>query len=191
MKVALLTAGQDPHYALGLAPALAYTGIQLEMIGNSEMEAFEGLRHPNIRFLSLMEKPRVGELLVEKLLRVLFYYARLVRFAWQSPSSVFHILWPGKFVYFDRTILNLYYRSLGKTLVFTAHNVNTEARDHRDSALNRLSLRIQYGLMAHVFVHTPEMQRELTRAYGVPADKISVLNFPINNVTPRTHLTRQ
>ena len=29
MKVALLTAGRDPHYALGLAPALASSGIEL------------------------------------------------------------------------------------------------------------------------------------------------------------------
>jgi D-inositol-3-phosphate glycosyltransferase len=190
MKVALLTAGKDPHYALGLAPALAEAGVELEVVGNSHMEPFPGLQHPNIRFFNLRGDQQSEAGIVEKVWRVLRYYARLVRFAWRSQSTVFHILWPNKFVYFDRTILNLYYRSLGKKLVFTAHNVNTEARDRRDSALNRLSLRIHYYLMDHVFVHTQEMQNELMSLYGVRAEKVTTVRFPINNVTPRTHLTR-
>src|SRR5262245_44304661 len=191
MKVALLTAGKDPHYDLGLAPALADVGIELEVVGNSEMETFPALQRSDIRFLNLRGNQRSTLLVVEKVRRVLLYYARLLQFAWKSQSSVFHILWPNKFLYFDRTLLNLYYRSLGKKLVFTAHNVNTEARDERDSALNRLSLKIQYRLMDHIFVHTSEMQTQLTAAYGVQPEKITVVNFPINNVTPRTSLTRE
>jgi D-inositol-3-phosphate glycosyltransferase len=189
MKVALLTAGKDPHYALGLAPALAEIGIELEVVGNSEMETFPRLQSAAIRFFNLRGDQRTNAPLFEKVRRVLLYYARLLHFAWQSQSTVFHILWPNKFLYFDRTILNLYYRCLGKKLVFTAHNVNTEARDWKDSVLNRLSLRIHYYMMDHIFVHTTEMQVELTKAYGVRPEKVTILTFPVNNVTPRTDVT--
>ena len=50
MKVPLLTVGKDPHCALGLAPALANSGFDLELVGDSEMERFGGIRHPNIDF---------------------------------------------------------------------------------------------------------------------------------------------
>lgn len=190
-RVAVLTAGRDPHYALGLAPALADAGIDVEVVGNSEMQKFSRMQHPRIQFFNLRGNQQANAGGLEKILRVVVYYARLLRFAWRSEASIFHVLWPNKFVYFDRTALNLYYRMLGKRLTFTAHNVNTEARDHKDSVLNRLSLKIQYNLMDHVFVHTSEMRKELQSAYGVEPDKITVLTFPINNVTPRSNLSRE
>ena len=60
--------------------------------------------------------------------------------------KLFHILWNNKFQFFDRTLLMLYYRLLGKKIAFTAHNVNAGKRDSNDSWLNRLSLKIQYRL---------------------------------------------
>jgi glycosyltransferase involved in cell wall biosynthesis len=45
--------------------------------------------------------------------------------------------------------------------------------------------------MHHVFVHTQEMKKALTELYGVPPEKVTVLTFPVNNVTPHTCLTRE
>jgi D-inositol-3-phosphate glycosyltransferase len=191
MKIALLTAGWDPPYALGLAPALAAEGVEVEMVGDSEMAEFPGIRHQNIRFFNLRGDQDPSAPLGEKVRRILVYYWRLVAFAWRSDARIFHVLWPNKFVYFDRTILNLYYRALGKKLVFTAHNISTEARDKRDSSLNALSLKTQYRLMHHVFVHTEKMRQELMAGYGVGPERITTLTFPINNVTPRTGITRR
>ena len=74
------------------------------------------------------------------------YYVRLVRYAATAKPKLFHILWNNKFELFDRTVLMLYYKLLGKSIVFTAHNVNAGKRDSNDSWLNRLSLKIQYQL---------------------------------------------
>jgi|SRR5712671_2035484 len=191
MKVALLTAGKDPHYALGLAPALAEAGVELELVGNSQMQQFGNIKRSSIQFFNLRGDQRADAAFLEKIRRIFVYYARLLHFSWRSQSKLFHILWPNKFVYFDRTLLNLYYRSLGKKLLFTAHNVNTEARDQRDSAINRLTLKIQYHLMHHVFVHTPEMREALSKFYDVPLEKVTVLTFPVNNVTPHTGVSRE
>ena len=57
-------------------------------------------------------------------------------------------------------LLMLYYKLLGKRIVFTAHNVNAGKRDSNDSWLNRLSLKVQYNLSDHLFVHTEGMKSE-------------------------------
>ena len=59
----------------------------------------------------------------------------------------------------------LYYKLLGKRVVFTAHNVNAGKRDSNDSWLNRLSLKIQYQLSDHIFVHTEGMKSEMVSEF--------------------------
>ena len=83
----------------------------------------------------------------------------------------------------------LYYKLLGKKIVFTAHNVNAGKRDSNDSWLNRLSLRIQYNLSDHIFVHTEGMKQELISEFRIPEDKVSVIPFGINNTVPNTSLS--
>ena len=57
----------------------------------------------------------------------------------------------------------LYYKLLGKQIVFTAHNVNAGKRDSNDSWLNRVSLKSNTALSDHIFVHTEGMKTELIR----------------------------
>jgi glycosyltransferase involved in cell wall biosynthesis len=83
----------------------------------------------------------------------------------------------------------LYYKFLGKYVVLTAHNVNMLKRDGTDNWLNRLSLKIQYKLTDHIFVHTEQMKTELLLDFGVAADRISVIPFGINNSAPDTEMT--
>ena len=68
------------------------------------------------------------------------YYAKLIRYAATAKPRIFHILWNNKFEFFDRTLLMLYYRLLGKKIVLTVHNVNAGRRDSKDTRLNRLTL---------------------------------------------------
>jgi hypothetical protein len=50
--------------------------------------------------------------------------------------------------------------------------VNTGKRDSKDTSLNRLTLRIQYRLAGHIFVHTERMRIELIEEYGVQGTRI-------------------
>jgi glycosyltransferase involved in cell wall biosynthesis len=77
---------------------------------------------------------------------------------------------------------------LGKKITLTVHNVNAGKRDLNDSFLNRLSLRIQYNLCHHIFVHTNAMKRELVADFWIPGKKVSVVAFGINNTVPNTSL---
>ncbi len=118
---------------------------------------------------------------MRKIGRVLTYYMRLIRYAAVSEAAVFHVLWNNRFEGFDRTILTLYYKLCGKRVVLTAHNVNAAKRDAKDTWSNRFTLRVQYQLVDHIFVHTTKLRDELQRDFAVPASKIGVVPFGINN----------
>jgi D-inositol-3-phosphate glycosyltransferase len=117
------------------------------------------------------------------------YYARLICYAAIAKPTIFHILWNNRFQSFDRTLLMLYYKLVGKKIVLTAHNVNAGRRDSKDTPLNRLTLAIQYRLSDHIFVHTDKMKSELSQEFGVQPARITVIPFGINNAVPVTCLT--
>jgi glycosyltransferase involved in cell wall biosynthesis len=188
-NVTLLTGGGDRPYAFGMAQALTGAGLSLDFIGSDDLEMPELLSNPLIRFLNLRGDQRPEAPPLTKVRRVAAYYARLIRYAARAKPPIFHILWNNKIELIDRTILQLFYRLKRRRVVLTVHNVNREARDGTDSWINRLTLKCQYRLCDHLFVHTEDMRRELENGFGVPAAKISVIPFPINNSVPNTDLT--
>ena len=142
-----------------------------------------------MNFLNLRGDQRPEASPLAKVLRVLSYYAKLILYAATAKPKLFHILWHNKFQFFDRTLLMLYYKSLGKKITFTAHNVNAGKRDLNDSWLNRFSLKVQYRLSDHIFVHTDGMKTELVSEFSVPESRVSVIPFGINNTVPNTSLS--
>lgn len=188
-RVALLTGGGDKPYALGLAEALSSNGMELDFIGSNDVDAPELHNNPHVNFLNLRGDQRPDAGAVTKAFRVLRYYQKLIRYAATAKPRIFHILWNNKFELVDRTVLMLFYKLLRKKVVFTAHNVNAGKRDSNDSFLNRLTLKIQYRLADHIFVHTRAMKSELMADFIVPDHQISVIPFGINNSVPNTALT--
>ncbi|WP_353063309.1 glycosyltransferase family 4 protein [Tunturibacter psychrotolerans] len=189
ISVALLTGGGDRPYAFGLATALISKVPTLDLIGSDELDCPEFQNNPGVKFLNLRGNQRPDTSLARKILRVSIYYAKLIRYASSSQPRIFHILWNNKFIFLDRTLLTLYYRLLGKKIAFTVHNVNAGRRDSRDTWLNRLTLRIQYRLVHHIFVHTKKMKLELIEEFGVKPTRVTVIPFGINNAVPNTRLT--
>jgi glycosyltransferase involved in cell wall biosynthesis len=190
IEVALLTGGQDRHYAAGLAMSLVERGICLDIIGSDEVDGPEFHGDPRINFLNLRGDQRGNANLWTKVTRVTKYYGRLLRYGVTAKPKVFHILWNNKFEYFDRTLLMLYYKIMGKKLVLTAHNVNAAKRDSSDSWLNRATLRIQYHLADQIFVHTEKMKSEVVDGFGVRETSVTIIPYPINNAIPWTDLTQ-
>src|SRR5215467_1789463 len=189
IAVSLLTGGSDKPYVFGLATELTSKDVMLDLIASDELDSPEIRNIPQLRFLKLRgdQNPHVS--LWKKTARILSYYSKLIRYAATAKPKIFHILWNNKFLHFDRTLLTYYYKLLGKKVVLTVHNVNTEKRDNKDSALNRFTLRIQYRLAHHLFVHTEKMKQELIDQFGVRAERLSVIPLGINNFAPQTNLT--
>lgn len=188
MKVAVLTGGFDKPYTVGLTLALATQNLRLDVIGGDDVDSPDMHSSGNLNFLNLRGTKGKGSL-AAKVWRVLIYHARLLRYAAVSEAQIFHILWNNKFEFFDRTVLMLYYKLLGKKIVRTAHNVNAGKRDSNDSLLNRITLRVQYHLSDHIFVHTEKMKRELLHEFDVQEQAVTVIPFGINNSVPNTALT--
>lgn len=188
--VALLTGGGDKPYALGMAAALTSAGITVDFIGSDDLNVPEVVNNPRVRFLNLRGDQNPSARPITKVERVLKYYVRLIAYATTAKPTLFHLLWNNKFELFDRTLLTIYYKLLGKKVVFTVHNVNAGKRDSNDSWLNRLSLKIQYELLDHIFVHTDAMKTELIAEFNIPDAKVSVIPFGINNTVPNTELSR-
>jgi len=189
IEIGLLTGCQDRPYAFGLAMALVAKGLCVEMIGSDEIDSPELHVTPKLRFLNFRGSQRQNEKFAAKLSKLLAYYAKLFRYAARSKPKTLHILWNNKFEHFDRTLLMAYYKLLGKKVALTAHNVNQARRDAKDSFLNRVTLRIQYGLCDHIFVHTGKMKSELCQDFSVAERKVTVIRHPINDAFPDTSLT--
>lgn len=189
-QVAILTGGGDRPYALGLAMSMVARGIHFDFIGSDFLESSELRQCPQARFLNLRGDMRPEVPLWQKVIRVAKYYAQLFAYALTARPKVFHILWNNKFESFDRTLLILYYRILGKRIVLTVHNVNIRKRDGNDNSWNWFTLMVQYRLVDHLFVHTHQMQRELRDDFGVSESAISVIPFGVNDTVPNTGMDR-
>jgi glycosyltransferase involved in cell wall biosynthesis len=190
-KVALLTGGKDRPYNLGLLEGLVLQGLKVDFIANDDMQDAAIINNSLVNYFNLRGDQESNVLLFEKITRVLKYYWRLIWYAARSDSKIFHIQWFNKFEYFDRTILNIYYKLLGKKLIYTAHNINMGKRDGNNTQLNIVTLKLLYKIVDHIIVHTRKMKKDLECEFDVDCDKISVLPFGINNTIPMTDLNRR
>jgi glycosyltransferase involved in cell wall biosynthesis len=190
IAVSLFTGGIDRDYTFGLSMELIAKGAHLDVIGSDGVDCPEFHDNPRMNFLNLQTNQRSQASLIKKIFRLCGYYAKLIRYSASAKTRIFHILWNNKFELFDRTMLMLFYKLLGKRLVRTVHNVNAGKRDLKDTPVNRITLRMQYQLADHLFVHTEKMKCELMNEFGVRATKVSVIPYGINNATPNTSISR-
>jgi D-inositol-3-phosphate glycosyltransferase len=189
IAIGILTGGSDRPYVFGLTKALLSKGATLDLIGSDELDEPKFRDHLGVKFLNLRGSQRTDASFISKISRIVLYYTKLIGYAATAKPRIFHILWNNKFEFFDRTLLMMYYRLLGKKVVLTAHNVNAARRDSNDTRLNRITLRIQYRLAHHIFVHTDKMKGELVDDFGVQAVRVTVIPFGINNSVRNSDLT--
>jgi glycosyltransferase involved in cell wall biosynthesis len=189
LNIGLLTACRDRHYAFALSMALNSMGVRLDVVGGDEIDSPELHATRNLRFVNFCSKQKTNASIAEKIWNLLVYYAKLIRYAAQANPRILHILWNNKLEIFDRTILMLYYKTRGKKIALTAHNVNGARRDAKDSFFNRATLKIQYRLCDHIFVHTKKMKTELCQDFQVAEEAVTVIPYPINSAVPDTELS--
>jgi D-inositol-3-phosphate glycosyltransferase len=187
LKVALITGGA-PHYEAGLVSGLIEQNLELEVLGGPELSANHVFRHSRVKFHRLESERPLKTSLLGKALGVLGVYGRMIKYAWKSPIKIFHLQWPYKIVLFDRTLLAVYYRLLGKKIIFTAHNVDGFAHG-KSSLVNHLSLKFFYRMTDHLIVHTERMKRDLEGTYGVASQKISIIPHGVMDAVPETALS--
>jgi glycosyltransferase involved in cell wall biosynthesis len=192
MLITLIAAGGgDLYYELGLCLGVASNGVHVDYIGSDSVRNANVWKKENVTFINLRGSQDPTANTARKIFRILIFYFRLIKYAWNTDSRLFHIQWPNKFVHFDRIFLNMYYKMLGKQLVFTAHNVNAGIRDGDDNSLNRFSLKVMYKLVDRIIVHTNNMKDLLIEDFGVSEGKVAVIQYGINDMVFESNLTRK
>src|SRR5271165_6838622 len=114
IAVSLLTGGGDKPYAFGLATELIRRRIALDLIGSDDLDCPEFRGKPRVHFLNLRGDQGAEASFAKKILRVFLYYVKLIGYVSKAKPKIFHLLWNNKFQSFDRTVLMLYYKLLGK-----------------------------------------------------------------------------
>ena len=191
MRISILNAGQQTDYLYGLVSGLVeIPTLEIEVIdSDSSVGVFEAFHH--VSLFNLRGDNISPQSMFTKMWRIGRYYVRLLYYTASTRSDIFHIQWENSIALFDRTLLNLYYKVLGKKLVFTAHNVYREARDSTATPLRWFSLKVMYHLVDRIIVHTPKMKEELCSLFHISPEKVIIIPHGINNRVQKKGITQE
>ena len=190
MRVSILNAGQQTDYLYGFVSALAREeNLQIEVVdANCSVGLVDAI--PGVKLFPLRGDNRSAQSFLVKIFRIGRYYMRLFRYAASTRSEIFHIQWDNSLFLFDRTLLLLYYKLLGKKTVYTAHNIDKNKRDGHPRILDAFSLRMVYSHVDALIVHTEQMKQDLCGRFAVDPKKVNVIVHGLNIRVPSTGLTR-
>jgi len=190
MKITIIHSGGESTYLFGLVNGLSkIERLTIDVIDSDRSAGvFDDVQ--NVNYLNYRESLDTHVPNSQKYKRIIRYYLRLIAYAAKSNSKILHIQWLNKFFYFDCTLLNLYYKLMGKKIVYTAHNINQQKRDNKDNLFNRLALKILYNIVDHVIVHNNRMKRELAGDFKIADNKISVNRIGLNMKVPKTGMSQ-
>jgi D-inositol-3-phosphate glycosyltransferase len=191
MRISILNAGQQTDYLYGLVSGLVeIPTLEVEVVdSDSSVGVFEAFHH--VSLFNLRGDNISLQSILTKMWRIGRYYIRLLYYTSSTRSDIFHIQWENSIVLFDRTLLNLYYKLLGKKLVFTAHNVYREARDSTATPLRWFSLKLMYHIVDRIIVHTPKMKEELCSLFRISPEKVIIIPHGINNRVQKKGITQE
>jgi D-inositol-3-phosphate glycosyltransferase len=191
MKVSILNAGQQTDYLYGLVTGLCeIPSLEIEVVdSNSSVGLIDALPHTVL--FNLRGDNISAQSVFIKAWRIVQYYIKLLMYTAQTQSQIFHVEWENSIPLIDRTILILYYKLFGKKVIFTAHNIDKDARDDRTTFFRQKSLKMMYHLMDHIIVHTPLMKDQLCSLFRVAPGKVTVIRHGINVRIPRTGLSKK
>ena len=187
VKLSYLTGrGGNGHYHLGLLSGLIHKPIKIDVIGSNVIMNSNILKNVNVNFLNYLGDRSPNVPIWEKTFRILMYYYYLIKYTIKTDSKIYHIQWMNKFIYFDRTILILFYKLFGKKIILTAHNIDEKERDGKNNIFNKISLKFLYNNVNGLIVHTEKMKSQLIANFNVQESKITVIPHGIMDVVPTT-----
>jgi glycosyltransferase involved in cell wall biosynthesis len=175
---ACLVAGDNAHYIHSLVQALARTGLKIDLIGDDRYERLEF--SPNVAFLNFRESRNPRASVRAKLARLLRYYARCLAYMWKSDAGIVHIQ-GFRFNFLEGVIFVSLYRMLGKTVIYTAHNLQPKGRNNTSTYLLFYFI---YRITNHIICHTAGMGATLLARYKISRSKVSVIPHGVNVSVP-------
>lgn len=178
--VVLISNGFQSEYVVGFANGLARNGLTPLLVCSDRL--LRERLDPGVTPLNLQgsEDPRRNPL--AKAANLLRYWAATIRLLLLRPAGVVHLI--GTFS-LPSTVSGLLealaLRLAARRFVLTVHNLLPH--DAHDG-FNRLVYRLIYRLPHLLVVHTSRMSDGLQREFGVPPDRIVVMEHGIDRVAP-------
>ena len=176
----------EPSYIFGLIDGLSKKDISIDLIGSDRMKQLEN-KYKNVNVINLRGSQDTNVRFLYKFTRIMKFYVSLMKYITKTDSDLIHIHWPNRFFFFDSTILLLFYKMVGKKIVYTAHNIDQGMRD-KDAGDRRKVYKFLYNIVDHIIVHNNFSLRILKERFNVPDLKISVEKMGIIKA-PSTNLS--
>lgn len=168
--------GCQIHYELNLANALGENGVKVNFITGTSNMKFS--HNKNVKLIDLRGDQNTYVSVFRKLLRILRYYYRLLKYIGITKNKLIHIQWYN-FPIIEGVLLNTLYKIMGKKIIFTAHDILPH---DKASIFNKLKYMIIYRNIDSIIVHTPKMKEELVNEFKVSSEKVYVVNHGIDKI---------
>lgn len=190
MKVSIFHNAGDFSYLFGLVNGLKHFEKLFIDIIDSEQSIlpFKEIKNVKVHQFILPYKRTINP--IYRIYRIISPYIKNIVYAVRTDSELFHIQWFNRFHWIDKLVLINVYHFLNKKIIYTAHNVNTKARNNNDNAWNRFTLKYFYNKVDHIIVHNKKSRRELIENFSVEESKISIIKFGLNIFTPQKGITK-
>jgi glycosyltransferase involved in cell wall biosynthesis len=183
LRVVLISNGLTPIYEAGFANGLAANGVDVTLFVSDRSLVNE--LSPDIEAVNLRGSQVVMRSARRKALNLLWYFIRVLA-ALAHRSATVHFIgffmlahihkgWADRTWLWECRLLRLFSRRL----IFTVHNVMPHERD--TPKIRRLMAKI-YRIPDRLVVHTLRSRQRLMDEFGVPTERIVVMEHGINEL---------
>ncbi len=180
-----MLAGDEPHYVHSVVQELANTGLKIELLGSRIYEPYP--YPPEVQFTNVRQSLGSNRSIISKIRSMLGFYLRSSYLIYQSKCKILHIQ-RFRFNFFEGLILVFLYRLMGKTVVYTAHNVQPKGKL---TGYKQFIFWFIYRNVNNTICHTHEMKRTLVARYGIRPEKVSVIHHGINMSVSISDISRE
>lgn len=183
MKVCII-AGDNADYIFSLVQALSRLGLHIDLLGGNDYEHSD---YPSqVTFYNVRGSTDTNVPSWVKLSRLTQYYVRWINHLRKSRADIIH-LQVFRFLLLELLIFVYLPKWFGKSVIYTAHNVQ---RKGRASAYKYMLHRILYQNVHHIICHTPDLKNKLIQRYHLAPEKISVVQRGLNSLSRQTSISQ-
>lgn len=168
--VVCVSHGFQTNYERGFCNGLASRGVDVTLIASDRTD-FSGLK-PGVRVVNLRGSQAEDRSRLAKALNLLCYHLGLMGYVLVRRRSVVHVMgliWP---VFLCGVLQGAWFRMVSRRYVLTVHDLLPEVENRERY---RRLCRWSYHLAHRLVVHTPRMKVALVAEFGVPADRITMM----------------
>lgn len=174
----LVSHGFQTNYERGFSNGLAAAGWEVTLIGSDRTDR-AGL-HPAVKVVNLRGSQEENRPRWAKALNLGRYYLALAAYAAWRRDAALHVIGLIEPPLTRGVLLGRWFRLVARRYVLTVHNILPHGGA---SARDQQRFRHAYRLPQACVVHTERTRDELVRDWGVPAERIVVMEHGIEPVS--------